>query len=241
MNRNEHSRLQQDTFQEESSTKPEDPKTKRPDPLASLAWGLSFLMHPLLLPSSMFALILLFAPELAPVNSPEVRWKLLSLIFLTTFAIPGLSVLTLRLFGNISSLAMTERADRRLPFLFVAAIYTFVTGFFYQTFPQLIFINLGLTGITLCLLLLTMVSLFWKMSAHGVGIGGVTGFLTGLLLSEQHPALMYPLSLLMLLSGAVMWARLYLNHHTPTEVWAGWFGGFLICMSTVLILHPMLQ
>ncbi|EMR00778.1 phosphatase PAP2 family protein [Cesiribacter andamanensis] len=219
---------------------PPVPPARQRDPLNLLAWGLSLLMHPLPLPSLMFTLVLLFAPELMLASSPELRWRLLGLLVLTTFAIPGLSVLTMRLFGNIPSLTMTRRQDRRLPFLFVSIFYTIITGFFYRNFPQLIFINLALTSITATLLLLTIISLYWKISAHGMAAGGVSGFVTGLLFYDRALELMYPLALLLFLSGGVMWARLYLNHHRPPEVWAGWFAGYAICLGMVFGLYPLL-
>jgi membrane-associated phospholipid phosphatase len=224
---------------EKSMEEPAAPAGRR-DPLRLLAWVVSFLMHPLPLPSLMFALVLLFAPELILASSPELRWRLLGLLALTTFAIPGLSVLSLRMFGSIPSLTMTRRQDRRLPFLFVSIFYTLITWFFYRNFPQLTFVSLALTSITSCLLLLTVISLYWKISAHGMAAGGVTGFVTGLLLHDRTPELMYPLALLLFLSGLVMWARLYLNHHRPAEVWAGWFAGFSICLGMVLFLYPLL-
>lgn len=198
------------------------------------------MMHPLPLPSIMFGLVLLFAPELLLASNPELRWQVMALLFLTTFAIPAISVFTLRMFGNISSLTMTRREDRRLPFLFVSGFYLLATYLFYQKFPLLTFINLGIASITLCLLVLTAVSLYWKMSAHGIASGGVTGFLAGLMLHHHNSDLLYPLIILLLLSGAVLWARLHLNHHKPAEVWVGWFAGFTICLSMVIILYPLL-
>lgn len=234
-----HNSLDEDTQLEQEETPAA--ALKQRDPLLPLAWALSFLMHPLPLPTIMFGLILLFSPELILANSPDQRWRLLSFIFLTTFAIPALSVVTLRIFGNISSLSMTRREDRRLPFLFVSGIYLVVTWFFYRNFPQQIFINVGLISITASLLLLTFISLYWKISAHGIAAGGVTGFIAGILLYHQYQELVYPLAVLLFLSGAVMWARLYLNHHRPEEVWVGWFAGFSICLSAVLFLYPLLQ
>ena len=210
------------------------------DPLTPLAWGISFLMHPLPMPTIMFGLVLLFTPELMLSGNSEIRWQLMALIFLATFALPGLSVLTLRMFGNISSLTMSRREDRRIPFLFVSAIYMVVTYFFYKSFPQIPFVVLGLLSITASLLALTTISLYWKISAHGIGAGGATGFLTALMLHNRNPELIFPLAILMCLSGAVLWARLYLNHHSPAEAWAGWLTGFSICAGMVVILYPIL-
>lgn len=188
----------------------------------------------------MFGLVLLFAPEFLLAGNQEQRWQLMSLLLLTTFAIPAISIFTMRLFGNIPSLSMTRREDRQLPFLFVSVFYLIITYFFYDKFPQLLLVNLGLASITLSLLALSLISLFWKISAHGIAIGGATGFLTGLTLFYQSSGLIFPLAILMGLSGAVLWARLYLNHHSPAEAWAGWFTGFVICTGMVIFLYPIL-
>lgn len=195
-------------------------------------------MHPLPLPGLMFGLVMLFAPELMPTDSEQRHWLLVGLLFITTFLLPGLSVLSLRFFGNISSLTMTRREDRRIPFLFVTAIYLITTAFFFRTFPQLPFVNLSIAGITLCLIVLTAISQYWKISAHAIAAGGITGIITALMHHYQNPALVYPLVLLLVLSGAVMWARLYLNHHKPAEVWAGWFTGFGLCLVLFKLVYP---
>ncbi|WP_224996745.1 hypothetical protein [Cesiribacter sp. SM1] len=256
MNQSEHS-IRQNAAEDSTSKAPENgtpqsgtsetgmsdtgtSENGKSDPLAAVAWVLSFLMHPLPLPSLMFGLVLIFAPELMLAGNLEIRWRLMALLFLATFALPGLSVLTLRLFGNISSLTMTRREDRRVPFLFVSAIYLVISLFFYKIFPQIPFVILGLLSITACLLVLTIISLFWKISAHGIAAGGVTGFIAGLVVHCNNQELVYPLAILLILSGAVMWARLYLNHHTPPEVWTGWFAGFSICISMVMLLYPIL-
>lgn len=240
MNFSKHS-IHEEPDQEFQQETPEQVQPGRQDPLIPVAWGISFLMHPLPLPSIMFGLVLIFAPELMLASSPELRWQLMGLLALTTFAIPALSVVSMRIFGNISSLSMTRREDRRMPFLFVSIFYMLTTYLFWEKFPLLTFVNLGIASIATSLLVLTVVSLYWKISAHGIASGGVTGFMTGLLLYYRNPELIFPLAVLMLLSGAVLWARLYLNHHKPAEVWAGWFTGFLICFCMLIFLYPMLQ
>lgn len=189
----------------------------------------------------MFGLVLVFTPELMLATNLDIRWQLLMLILLATFAMPALIVLSLRMWGNIPSLTMTRREDRRIPFLFVSAIYLIVTYFSYKAFPQIPILVLGFMSISASLLFLTAVSLYWKISAHGIAAGGATGFLTGLTFYYRNPEIVFPLALLMCLSGAVLWARLYLNHHSPAEVWAGWFSGFVICLGMVALLHPLLQ
>lgn len=213
----------------------------RQEPLTVLAWAISFLMHPLPLPCLMLGLMMIFAPELIPTDSQQKHWLLVGLFFISTFVLPGLSVLSLRLFGNITSLTMTRREDRRLPFLFVTAIYLIATAFFFRTFPQLPFVNLAIACITLCLIVLTVVSIYWKISAHAIAAGGVTGIVTALIHYYQNPALVFPLVMLVVLSGAVMWARLYLNHHKPAEVWAGWFTGFMLCLGLFKLLYPYIE
>jgi hypothetical protein len=232
--------LHQDPTREQPPHSSEGKKAPARTAAEMLAWIISYLMHPLPLPSLMFGLVLVFAPELLLASTPELRWQLMGLLFLTTFAIPAISVFTMHMFGNISSLTMTRREDRRLPFLLVSGFYMLTTYLFYEKFPLLTFVNLGIASITLSLLVLTAVSLYWKMSAHGLAAGGVSGFMAGIMHHFHNSELLYPLAALLLLSGLVLWARLYLGHHTPAEVWVGWFTGFAICLGMVLILYPML-
>lgn len=168
----------------------------------------------------------------------EGQWRVLTLIFLTTCVIPVLFILMFRYLGVIKSLFMARKEDRRLPFLFVSIFYVAVTYLFHQQWPleRNPLLSVSLISITSVVVLTNLITYFWKISAHAAGVVGLLGFLV--VFSRMYSgnnSLLWPLVLVILLSGIVLWARLYLNAHKPSEILAGSLMGFLICYGSIYL------
>lgn len=204
---------------------------KRANSWEKAAWFISAVFHPLIIPTYMFGLVLWVSPQVALSGNTAIAWPLWSLLLLATFVLPVLSLLSMFWFGQLQSLHMHELHERRQPFIWVSILYAILTGFFTYRFPQLPVINMMLIGVTLVIMVVTTVSRSWKISAHAAGLGGAVGGLSGLMLFFVAPLLLSVVVLFLVISGIVMWARLYLNHHTPKQVWVGWFAGFAICLA----------
>jgi membrane-associated phospholipid phosphatase len=88
--------------------------------------------------------------------------------------------------------------------------------------------------VSVCIGLVTLITLFWKISAHAVGTGGLLGFLFGIVYSFAATELLYPTLVCVLATGLLLSARLYLNAHTPVEVGAGFLLGLTVCFTAVV-------
>lgn len=205
----------------------------------SLARFLSVAFHPLLMPTLLFGLLLFLAPGAIGMDafSVTLRLSLLVLIFVGTFAVPSLLIFYLFRSGYVRSLHLSDLADRRLPYFLTALIYTFMTYLFafqmqlVSTIAPEIAIMLG--SIAVSILFVGLISLYWQISAHGVGIGGVLGGIGGLMGRFGLTDLFLPLLGLVLLTGFVASARLKLNAHTPAEIGAGLLLGLLVSLGAV--------
>ncbi len=71
-------------------------------------------------------------------------------------------------------------------------------------------------GVFLALLLTTLITVRWKISAHMVGIGGVIGAMLGLSILHGLPLLPL-LALLMICAGLLGTARLLSSDHTQGQ------------------------
>jgi len=192
----------------------------------TLAQILSGLFHPLLLPTYLFYIILYLAPQSLVTLPLESRWLVMVVVLLTTFVIPGVGTYYLYRQGFISSMQVEHLPERNLPFFFATVCFAVTSYLFYSQpyFDRLFFIMMVL--ITLSVFLTYLISFVWKISAHGVGLGGALGlfFVLNAYLPENE--LLYILVLLIILSGAVLSARLALDAHTPSEVYSGFLLGF---------------
>ncbi|WP_310589099.1 hypothetical protein [Fibrella forsythiae] len=199
-----------------------------------LAYFLSVIFHPLLMPTWLIGLLLFIAPARLNVDtySPDLRVSLLVLVFIGTFAVPSLLIYYLYRSGVLTDLTMPDRTDRRLPYLLSGIVYLVVTylfafrmSLFSETSPEVAII---LGSITLSILLVGLINTVWKISAHAVGIGGVLGTVMLMLAKHGDTELFVPFVILIALSGLLATARLQLNAHTLGQVSAGLGLGVLV-------------
>lgn len=191
------------------------------------------------MPTFVFGVLLFQVPTVLGVDvfAATLRLSLLVLIFVGTFGVPALLIYYLYRSGYVRTLHLTTLADRRLPFFLTALIYTFLTYLFafrmqfISTAAPEIAVLLG--SITLSILLVGLISLYWQISAHSVGLSGVVGIMAGIMLKLGQTDLFVPLLLSVLLTGLVGSARLKLNAHTPIQVGAGVVLGVSISLVAV--------
>lgn len=124
--------------------------------------------------------------------------------------------------GNIADADARNRNERHMPYLVFATII--LTGYLMIPWDQFADETRILFLIYLLnLLFLFFVNLFWKISAHTMGAGGLTG--TFIFLFGWWGLMLLPV--IMILS----WARFKLKCHTP---WQLFFGAFFGILNTLL-------
>jgi membrane-associated phospholipid phosphatase len=196
------------------------------------------------MPTLIFAILFYLAPESiqnlelfndsARVGMLSLKMGLLLLIFLQTFVLPVFSIYALHRFGFVGDLRMETLADRRIPYLVTVAIYTFVATFFTLKLKQFPEVALIITGIAFSIAAVAIISLYWKISAHAVGVSGMVGALVGIAIKYGNSDLFYPILAVIMVAGFLMSARLHLNAHTPLQILAGTFLGLAVSVGVVL-------
>jgi membrane-associated phospholipid phosphatase len=189
---------------------------------------LSVVFQPLLIPTLVFGLILYAVPEATSIPA-EFKDRIFFLIVLSTLLIPMITIIGLRLSGTLKSLHMKEIQDRVIPFSITSVYYLLTVYFLYQKTELDPILWQTLSLITIAVIGLTVVTFFWKMSAHMTGAGGLLAVVLILGFKFHTFQVLYPLILSILLVGAIGSARLFLGAHKPLEIYAGFFFGFLIC------------
>ena len=86
---------------------------------------------------------------------------------------------------------------------------------------------------TVLILILTIITVFWKISIHSAAIGGVVGFIFALGMIHPIVNFTFILAFIILIAGLVIYSRLMLNAHTPWQVYAGAVLGFLVCFMSI--------
>lgn len=205
-----------------------------------IAQVLSSMFHPLLMPSYLFFIIITLHPQLVGPLSDEGRNYLMWMIFFSTFLFPLFSVFIFSGFFRrrlkMSHLIMDNREERIIPFLFTGLVYLGVTYLMLHTLKLNAIIVMLMAGITLTVIIVSFITLFWKISAHAAGIFGVIALLFFLNQKFAEGQFYHIILGFILAAGIVCSARLYLNSHNPLQVMAGSLLGILTAMFSFYIL-----
>ena len=159
------------------------------------------------------------------------------MVFMTTFLIPIMGILLLSFTNAISSVDMIQRKERFLPFLFNSLFYISTTYLFWENFQFPALVNYILISITLSIVALTIITFYWKISAHAIASAGACGIYFALLITDETSQLYLGLAVFFVLCGFVASARLKLQCHDAKQVWAGLTLGFILNFLTVFILN----
>ena len=184
----------------------------------------SIVFHPLLMPTLGFFIILDSSIYLSSSIDPLTTKITYATIFIFTCVLPFINVWFLVNKGYAKDIYLRTRKERKLPYLFSVVYYLILYYFLKQiNLPPAIY--LMILGTTIAAIITLLINLRWKISAHMVGIGGVLGAVIGI--SERFMQnLNGTIIVLFLVAGMIGYARLKLDAHTSSQVYAGFATGF---------------
>jgi len=185
------------------------------------------------MPSYGIALIFCSNNYISTFTSFNYKLVILGITFIFTFLLPTINALILLKTGRINSLQMETSKERIIPYAgaslyHFALYYLFYNAQFPETFQLLILAS------AVSILITFLITLKWKISAHMVGIGGVAGGLLGIIYRLQTD-LVLMLLISILASGIIGYARLKLNAHSPSQVYAGFALGFFVELILMIL------
>ncbi len=198
-----------------------------------LAKIISIFFHPLLMPSYLLISLMWYAPSLLiPIDQQAFPYLLL-VVALTSLVIPLILLTSLKFSDLIPDFYLENKNHRIIPFVFVAIIYGVSFYMFYTQFDFARIVHLTYFSITLLLLELALVTIYWKISVHSASMAGTFGIIYALQLQNPDIDLLYLLIAVILISGIVGTSRLKLNSHTLSQIMVGMLLGFVSCFITV--------
>jgi membrane-associated phospholipid phosphatase len=139
----------------------------------------------------------------------------------------------LKFTGNIRSLRLENRKDRLVPFFYISLFYGF-TAYYFSRQMMVSDVSESIFILTAAMILISaIITFFWKISIHSLGMGGASGFMLILAILYPDGPVHYLLILTVLFSGFVMMARLQLNAHSPQQVYWGYVLGLVVSFMMV--------
>lgn len=193
--------------------------------LKSFAKLTSVMCHPLLLMNFGLFSIMFWHPYFVSKFYETQFYTISMFVSINTLILPMLSVYLLKRFGLIDDFAMSNPKQRLLP-------YSIMIGIVGLTMFQLYKIDYAglpmwfMGACAISLMANVLINLKFTISTHGIGTGGLVALYAYISYTEH--LLLFKLLLIgfVLVSGIVMWARLYLQAHTEKEVYTGFLLGF---------------
>lgn len=199
--------------------------------IAGVANFLSTAFSPLLMPTYGVFLILWVSVLCLLPNGRRVAVLLVCMGI--TCILPLILLSVMRHFKLVTDLHVEVREQRLIPYLFTALCYVGAAYYLYYCHAPQWFVVFPV-GMAVTVLVMTLINLEWKISAHMAGIGGIVA-----LIYEIHVQalsafdLLWLLCLAIIVAGALGSARVALKRHDLWQVLAGAVVGFG-CVSLVM-------
>lgn len=194
---------------------------------------ISGILHPLFLP--FIGTILLFQTGMYGQLPLAYKLYVQGLVFITTTIIPTLAILFLRRKGVVSDLDVSVRSQRMVPYAIFMLTYAAAIILLIKVALPWSILKLYL-GSLLSIFIAFLITLRWKISAHTMAYGCLTGgsFVVCL---EQHVNPVFFFVVLILLAGLQASSRVYLKAHTLAQTGAGFALG-VVCVCGMYFLIP---
>lgn len=139
--------------------------------------------------------------------------------------------------GMVSDLSLSRRRQRLVPMIVTVAAYLGAALYLHLLHAP-VWLVAFFIGASIATTVAGIITLKWKISAHGCAMGGMAGMM--LWLTAAHMATvnaMLWLSAVIVLGGIVGSSRLILDRHTPAQVACGWLLGAVAVFLTTNFLQ----
>ena len=193
---------------------------------------ISSVFQPLLMP--IYSVALLFVYSYFRFVYANHFFSLIIPTVLFTFLIPGVIIYTMMRVGIISDLSLPKRSDRFAPYAVTVLCFAFLIYYYFRLgLPTWFLLMIGSSIVTM--LIATVITLWWKISAHMFGVAGLIGGVMSVCYFVEKTNPTYLFMLLFIIAGMVGTSRIKLKRHTPAQVYAGFVLGFTVSFIGVWI------
>lgn len=193
---------------------------------------ISVIVHPILIPIITFYTSLKLVPNIGFAITSYINLIWIILV-LSTIILPVLSLLYLKYIGKIESFEMTEHKERPLPLL-ITGIWMLIG---LRQLDNILYfapiLKIELICAIIIIFLASIISRFWKISLHMLGVGGLVGVVFSL--HTLYGGFSEILIIFILISGVVGVARIKQKAHDHNQIYVGFVIGLIVESAGILI------
>lgn len=157
---------------------------------------------------------------------------ILFIVYFFTVFIPTVGITLFRVFKKWSHLELSHREHRHLPYVVTLLSYGACLVLMTEMNVAMFFRGVVMAAL-ISQIICIIVNIWWKVSTHMVGMGGLVGALNAFsILFFYNP--IWPFCGLLLLSGALGTSRIILRQHSLAQVLVGFAIGYACAMTFIL-------
>jgi len=191
-----------------------------------LAHLFSYLFHPIFIPLYAVAFLVFIHPSHFSGFSMAAKKQTLLIVFINAVAFPILAVVLLKAVGFIQSIFLKTQKDRIIPYMACGIFFFWAYLVFKNQTNYPLILSSFLLGVFLASSAALLANIYFKISMHATGVGGLLGIF--LLIMKSNTMLMtWPLCIAIAITGLVCTARLLISDHSTKEIYIGLIAGLL--------------
>lgn len=205
-------------------------ENKRERNIIITARMMSMIFTPFYLP--ILGLIALFFLSYLSLLPWQYKLLVLAMVYLFTILLPTFLIHIYRKYQGWSLIELGMKERRMVPY--IISILCYFTCFYLMNVMRIPrFMGNILVAALIIQMACALINVWWKISTHTAGIGGVTGALIAFsFIFDFNP--IWWLCLVLILSGMVGTSRMILRQHTLAQVTTGFFIGLISAFFIML-------
>jgi hypothetical protein len=195
---------------------------------------ISIIFHPLLVGVYMAYYVIYINPYYFQYSTPLNNLYQFMTVANNNFVFPTLVVLLLKGLGFNASIYLRTQNERIVPYMACIIFFFWTWYVFYNNvaIPQVL--KDAMQGIFYAAIAGSIANIYFKISMHAMGMGGLLGMML-VILFDGHLYGLLPLVLSFLITGVVISARMVASDHKNGDLLAGLLAGFLAQMVSAYV------
>ncbi len=206
---------------------PPNQSIHQPAVIRFFAYVFSYVFHPLFIPLYVtYYLAFIDIGYFNGITNTEKIWVLLRVAINMVF-FPAVSVLLLKGVGFIDSIFLKTQKERIIPYI-ISNIFFFWMFLVFRNQPEIpSILTAFVLGVFLSSSLAISANIYFKISMHAIGAGGLIGLMLVILFTSKYYSLTLPFAIALFISGIVCTSRMMVSNHTQKDIYSGLFLGII--------------
>lgn len=203
-----------------------------------LANFISWLLHPIFIPTYTFILFFLTHSYLSYLITTEGKLLIIGVVFVCTAFLPAFFLAVAFKGRMIKQITMETREDRVFPYIIISLFYYLAYYLLRRLQLPAMFdvLYILILGANMLIVATLIINFWWKISAHLVAIGGITGAFISISYLLHLP-IPWVIVSLFFIAGFIGFARLQLKSHNIAQIGLGYIlgvAGMMILLFSLL-------